>query len=67
MLEWCGGREVDEPIEVAQRADEVFLVSTTRDVQAIARWDGPRPAGAGPVTAECAETWRRREAEQIDP
>ena len=48
VLEWCGGREVDEPIEVAQRADEAFLVSTTRDVQAISRVGRPRAAGAGP-------------------
>ncbi len=39
VLEWYGGREVDEPIEVARGADEVFLVSTTRDVQAVATWD----------------------------
>src|SRR5918999_3481616 len=32
VLEWSGGREVDEPIEVVQRASEVFLASTTRDV-----------------------------------
>lgn len=67
VLEWCGGREVDEPLEVAQAADEAFLVSTTRDVQAIARWDGRELPAPGPVTAECAATWRRREAEQIDP
>jgi branched-chain amino acid aminotransferase len=67
VLEWCGGREVDEPIEVAQQADEAFLVSTTRDVQAIARWDGRDLPAPGPVTAECAATWRRREAAQIDP
>jgi branched-chain amino acid aminotransferase len=67
VLEWCGGREVDEPIEVAQGADEAFLVSTTRDVQAIARWDGRELPAPGPVTAECAATWRRREAEHLDP
>jgi branched-chain amino acid aminotransferase len=67
VLEWCGGREVDEPIEVAQQADEAFLVSTTRDVQAIARWDGRDLPAPGPVTSACAATWRRREAEQIDP
>lgn len=67
VLEWCGGREVDEPIEVAQRADEAFLVSTTRDVQAISTWDGRELPAPGPVTAECAATWRRREGEQIDP
>jgi branched-chain amino acid aminotransferase len=67
VLEWCGGREVDEPIEVAQQADEAFLVSTTRDVQAISRWDGRELPAPGPVTAECAATWRRREGQQIDP
>ncbi len=67
VLEWCGGREVDEPLEVARSADEAFLVSTTRDVQAIGRWDDRELPAPGPVTAECAATWRRREAEQIDP
>ena len=48
VLEWYGAVEVDEPIEVAGRApSEVFLASTTRDVQAVAplgrpRADGPR-------------------------
>ena len=40
LLEWYGGREVDEPVEVLARAEEVFLVSTTRDVQAVTRCDG---------------------------
>ncbi|PVG82084.1 4-amino-4-deoxychorismate lyase [Nocardioides gansuensis] len=67
VLEWCGGREVDEPLEVAQAADEAFLVSTTRDVQAITRWDDRELPGPGPVTAECARTWAEREAETADP
>ena len=67
VLEWCGGREVDEPLEVARQADEAFLVSTTRDVQAIARWDDRDLPAPGPVTKECAETWIAREAETMDP
>jgi branched-chain amino acid aminotransferase len=67
VLEWYGGREVDEPLEVARQADEAFLVSTTRDVQAIARWDDRELAAPGPVTGLVAETWRRREALDIDP
>ncbi len=67
LVEWCGAREVDEPIEVLRSADEVFLASTTRDVQPVARcddriWDRP-----GPVTLAAAETWRTREAEHPDP
>ena len=64
LLEWFGGREVDEPIGVAERADEVFLVSTTRDVQAVVRW-GERDLAPGPITADAAATWRRREPELL--
>lgn len=67
VIEWCGAREVDEPMEVAAGAEEAFLVSTTRDVQAISRWDERELPAPGPVTRRCAETWARREAEQVDP
>ncbi|PUA79126.1 aminotransferase class IV [Nocardioides currus] len=68
VLEWCGGVEVDEPMaEVAARMSEAFLVSTTRDVQAISRWDDRDLPAPGPVTAECARTWAQREADHLDP
>jgi branched-chain amino acid aminotransferase len=68
VIEWCGAREVDEPLtDVLARASEAFLVSTTRDVQAIARWDDRDLPAPGPVTKECAETWIAREAETMDP
>jgi branched-chain amino acid aminotransferase len=68
VVEWCGAREVDEPLtDVVTRASEAFLVSTTRDVQAIARWDDRDLPSPGPVTKECAETWIAREAETMDP
>lgn len=68
VVEWCGAREVDEPLaEVRDRASEVFLVSTTRDVQAVSRWDGRDVPAPGPVTRRCAETWAAREAETMDP
>jgi branched-chain amino acid aminotransferase len=65
VLEWYGGREVDEPIEVVERASEVFLVSTTRDVQAVARWDDRELPAPGPVTTAVREVWRRREPELL--
>ena len=40
LLEWCDVVEVDEPVGVLARADEIFLASTTRDVQAVAWCDG---------------------------
>lgn len=64
LLEWYGAREVDEPIEVAEAADEVFLASTTRDVQPVTRW-GERDLVPGPVTADAAAAWKRREPELI--
>lgn len=64
LLDWYGGREVDEPIEVAEAADEVFLVSTTRDVQPVVRW-GERVLEVGPVTQAAAEAWAVREPELL--
>jgi branched-chain amino acid aminotransferase len=68
VVEWCGAREVDEPLsEVLAGASEAFLASTTRDVQAIARWDDRDLPSPGPVTRQCAETWAAREAETMEP
>jgi branched-chain amino acid aminotransferase len=67
LLEWYGGREIDEPIDVLAAAEEIFLVSTTRDVQAVTRCDDRELAGPGPVTTECQKVWATREAENVDP
>ena len=65
VLEWYGGVEVDEPIEVVAGASEVFLVSTTRDVQGVARWDDRELPAPGPVTKEAQAVWRDREPELL--
>lgn len=65
VLEWHGAREVDEPIEVVRGASEVFLVSTTRDVQGVSRWDDVDLPAPGPITRDVAEVWRRREPELL--
>ena len=67
LLEWHGAREVDEPVEVLAAADEIFLVSTTRDVQPVNRCDGRELVAPGPVTAEAMKVWAKREAEHPDP
>lgn len=67
ILEWAGGREVDEPIEVLGQAEEIFLASTTRDVQPVHAIDNRTLEVPGPVTARVAEIWREREAQDIDP
>jgi branched-chain amino acid aminotransferase len=65
VLEWYGGTEVDEPIEVVDRASEVFLVSTTRDVQGVSHWDSRELPAPGPITREVSALWQRREPELL--
>lgn len=67
LLEWTDAAEVDEPLDVLQRADEVFLASTTRDAQAVHRIDGRTLAVPGPVTRQVQAIWATREAENPDP
>jgi len=67
LLEWFGGREVDEPVAVLAEADEVFLVSTTRDVQPVERVDGRALPAPGPVTRHAMKVWAEREPQDVDP
>jgi branched-chain amino acid aminotransferase len=65
VIEWYGAREVDEPLEVAAQAGEIFLVSTTRDVQGVTRWDDRELDAPGPVTRDALSVWREREPELV--
>jgi branched-chain amino acid aminotransferase len=67
ILEWCDAVEVDESIDVLAGAEEVFLASTTRDVQPVGRVDDRDLVAPGPVTRAAMKTWVEREAEQVDP
>ena len=68
LLEWMPDVvEVDEPIDILERAGEVFLVSTTRDVQGVHQIDGRELAAPGPLTRRAMEVWKQREAESTDP
>ena len=67
LLEWYDVVEVDEPIEVLDSADEIFLLSTVRDVQGVDRIDDRTLEGPGPVTRELMELWSARESKDIDP
>jgi len=66
ILEWYGGREVDEPIEVVRGASEVFLASTTRDVQPVSLWDDVELPVPGPVTKAAQEAWREHESAMLE-
>ena len=66
ILDWYGAAEVDEPIEVlTEQASEIFLSSTTRDVQAIHRWNDRELGAPGPITTEVRKAWHEREAELL--
>jgi len=67
LLEWCDVVEVDESIGVLDEAEEVFLVSTTRDVQPVHRLDARVLPAPGPVTAKLQDIWAARAAESVDP
>ncbi|WP_306188578.1 MULTISPECIES: aminotransferase class IV [unclassified Streptomyces] len=67
-IEWTGAKETDLPLDVLQRAEEVFLTSTLRDVQAVHRVDDRElPGTAGPVTAKAMRVFDERSGHDQDP
>ncbi|RBM24087.1 aminotransferase class IV [Streptomyces sp. PT12] len=68
VVEWSGAKETELPLGALREADEIFLTSTARDVQAVRRVDDRELPGApGPVTAEALRVFRERSAADIDP
>ncbi|MFI1972638.1 4-amino-4-deoxychorismate lyase [Streptomyces cinnamoneus] len=68
VLEWTGAKETDLPFDVLDRAEEVFLTSSLRDVQAVRALDGRQlPAAPGPVTAKAMRVFDERSAADPDP
>ncbi len=60
--------EATLPLVAVATADEAFISSSTREVQAISAVDGnPLPAAPGPVTTLLADAFRRMVAEDLDP
>lgn len=67
-VEWTGAREADLPFDVLDRAEEIFLTSTLRDVQAVHRVDDRELPGApGPVTAKAMRLFGERAGNDLDP
>ncbi|MEU9998916.1 aminodeoxychorismate lyase [Streptomyces sp. NPDC050848] len=67
-VEWTGAVETDLPLDVLESADEIFLTSTLRDVQAVHRVDGRESLPApGPVTAKAMRVFDERAAADRDP
>jgi branched-chain amino acid aminotransferase len=56
------------PLDALHRADEAFLSSTTREVQAIGRVDGHAlPVAPGPLTQQLADEFTKLVARDLDP
>lgn len=71
VLQWCGGLEREAPIEVLEQASEVFVVSTTRDVQPVHACERDGRSWAyetpGPMTARAQQVWATKVGETSDP
>ncbi|MBG7703886.1 aminodeoxychorismate lyase [Streptomyces sp. MC1] len=68
VIEWVGAKETDLPLDVLQRADEVFLTSTLRDVQALHQIDDRElPGAGGPVAAEAMRIFDEQAGRNLEP
>ncbi len=68
VLEWTGALERDLPMSALDAASEVFLTSSTRDVQGVHAVGQRELGGApGPATVAAAEEFARRAAVDVDP
>ncbi|WP_329212881.1 aminodeoxychorismate lyase [Streptomyces sp. NBC_00683] len=67
-VEWTGAQETELPLDILGSAEEVFLTSTLRDIQAVHRVDGRELPGApGPVTAKAMRIFDERAGDDLDP
>jgi branched-chain amino acid aminotransferase len=68
VIDWTGAHEADLPLDVLGEAEEIFLTSSLRDVQAVHRTDGRELPGApGPVTAKAMRIFAERSAAEPNP
>ena len=67
ILEWCEVEERDVTPAMAKAADEVFLTSSLRDVQAVRQWDEINYSQSHPVTDQLAETFATKSLANLDP
>jgi branched-chain amino acid aminotransferase len=72
VLEWTDAEEADFPLNVLDAAEEIFITSSIRDLQAVSavvtdsgtRTLTPAP---GPITREAAAVFAKRSAEDPEP
>jgi branched-chain amino acid aminotransferase len=68
VLQWVGGEERALPLDVLSEAEEVFVTSSTRDVQAAHAVDDRTLRDApGPLTRRAMAVFAERSAADVDP
>jgi len=71
LIEWSDAVELTVPMSALADASEVFVTSTTRDVQGVAAVDGRAlladPDKPGPATGQLREMFLARARDQLDP
>lgn len=67
LLDWLDVDEADLTYAEAVQADEVFITSSTRDVQGVSQWDEHRFTAVGPRTAQIAELFTEKSSNVLDP
>ena len=67
VLEWSDAVEADVPLTALEEADEVFITSSTRDVQPVHRVDSRILAAPGPISDAVRREFLRRSRDDVDP
>lgn len=67
VLEWVGADEAEVPAAALDDASEVFITSSTRDVQPVHAVDARTYRAPGPVTAAAMATFAERSGVDLDP
>ncbi len=67
IMEWSSVEERDLTLDEAKQADEVFLTSSMRDIQAVEQWDDQIFASTRPVTQTLALNFAERSEADLDP
>jgi branched-chain amino acid aminotransferase len=67
IMEWTPVEQRDLTLEKAKAADEVFLTSSMRDIQGVARWDDQIFSPAHTVTNVIAAAFAERSEADLDP
>ena len=67
VVEWSAAVEAELPAAVLDEADEVFITSSTRDVQSVHAVDGRTYPAPGLLTAAVVATFQTRSGADPDP